>query len=980
MFRSLPEYEVIKTESIEDIKSKGTLLRHKKSGARVLLLENKDENKVFNIAFRTPPADSTGVAHILEHSVLCGSKKFPSKDPFVELAKGSLNTFLNAMTYPDKTMYPVASCNFQDFCNLMHVYMDAVFFTNIYDKEEIFRQEGWSYILEDPQDELTYNGVVYNEMKGAFSSADDVLEREIMNSLFPDTAYGVESGGDPKVIPDLKYSDFLSFHSRYYHPSNSYIYLYGDMDMEERLAWLDKEYLSKYDAIETDSQLKLQKSFREMVRVEKTYPISEADAEESNTYLAWNVVVGDAGDVELSYAMAVLEYVLLSAPGAPLKQALLDAGIGQDVDGSYDGGILQPIFSVISKYADPEQEEQFLNVIRETLHQLAEKGLEEKALLAAINNMEFKFREADYGSYPKGLMYGIEAFDGWLYDENAPFEYLKQLQIFEFLKKQVGTSYYEDIIRNYLLDNTHASLIVMKPEKGLMAREEAAVKEKLARYKASLSEKQIGELVEKTKKLRAFQETPSTKEELEKIPLLHLSDIKKETASLHNEERQADGVPVIYHEIDTNGIAYLNLMFDATGIAKADLGYLGLLKGILGMVDTASWGYRELSNEIDLHSGGIYPALNVFSDTKNPGSFSAKFEMHAKVLYEELDFAFDTIEEILFTSSLKDEKRLREILARLKSRLQMRLSSAGHLTAATRAMSAFSAVSSFNDATGGIAFYKLVESLEETFDQTKEALVAKLQALMKQIFCKGGLMVSLTAERQVLEKVEDHVRKLKEKLGEEEVLSPAQILEPENRNEGFETSAQIQYVALAGSFKKAGYDYTGALRVLKVLMGYEYLWTNVRVQGGAYGCMSGYGRGGETYFVSYRDPNLGRTLKVYEGIPEFLRNFTVDERDMCKYIIGTISELDVPRNPMAEGSYSMRAYMSGITEKDLQRERDEVLSCNPGTIRALAPLIEAVLEDANICVLGNEGRIEEEKDLFDTRKPLVGKKADEEKA
>lgn len=972
MFRSLPEYEVIKTEQIEDIKSTGTLLRHIKSGARVLLLENKDENKVFNIAFRTPPADSTGVAHILEHSVLCGSEKFPSKDPFVELAKGSLNTFLNAMTYPDKTMYPVASCNFQDFCNLMHVYMDAVFFPNIYKKEEIFRQEGWSYILEKEEDELVYNGVVYNEMKGAFSSPDDVLEREVMNSLFPDTAYGVESGGDPKVIPELKYSQFLSFHSRYYHPSNSYIYLYGDMDMEERLAWLDKEYLCKYDAIETDSALKLQKPFEKLHEIEKTYPISNADEEEDNTWLAWNAAVGTAKDVNLSHAMAVLEYVLLSAPGAPLKQALLDAGIGQDVEGSYEGGILQPVFSVIAKYANPEDKDRFLSVIHDTLEKLAEEGLEKKALYAAVNNMEFKFREADYGSYPRGLMYGIDAFDGWLYDDNAPFDYLKQLQACAFLKEHVESGYFEELIRKYLIDNTHVSLIVMKPEKGLAVREEQQLKEKLAKYKASLSAEQIQELIEKTKKLRRFQETPSTKEELEKIPLLHLSDIRKEAAPLYNEERKVDGTDLIYHEIDTNGIAYVSLMFDTTGVPKDKIGYLGLLKGILGMVDTKSYGYRELSNEIDIHSGGIYPALNVFSDSKKEESFCTKFEIHAKLLYEETDAAFDIIEEILFSSSLRDEKRLHEILARLKSKLQERLSAAGHLTAATRAMSAFSAAAAYNDAAGGIRFYKLVEAMEEQFEQRKSGLVETLSELMKQIFVRDGFMVSLTCEREALAKIEERIKTLREKLSEEKMAAGTDIVEPQNRNEGFETSAQIQYVALAGNFRKAGYDYTGALRVLKVIMGYEYLWTNIRVQGGAYGCMSGYGRGGETYFVSYRDPNLKRTLKVYEGIAEYLAGFDVDERDMCKYIIGTISELDTPKNPMAQGIYSMRGYMCNISQKDLQRERDEVLACNPGTIRALAPLMEAVLSARNICVVGNEARIEEEKELFETRKPLIG--------
>ncbi len=973
MFRSLSEYDVIKTEEIRDIRSTGTLLRHRKSGARVMLMENEDENKVFDICFRTPPADSTGVAHILEHSVLCGSKKFPSKDPFVELAKGSLNTFLNAMTYPDKTMYPVASCNMKDFCNLMGVYMDAVFFPNIYEKEEIFRQEGWSYVLEKPEDELTYNGVVYNEMKGVFSSSDDVLEREIMNSLFPDTPYGIESGGDPKVIPDLSYSDFLSFHSKYYHPSNCYIYLYGNMDMEERLSWLDREYLSKYDAMEIQSEIPMQKPFEKNVEIEKTYSIAGGDEEKDHTYLAYNLVCGDVLDVNLSGAMSIIEYVLLSAPGAPLKQALLDAGIGKDIEGGYESGIRQPYFSVIAKYANPEDKERFLAVIRETLTELANHGLEEKALLAGINNLEFKFREADYGNYPKGLMYGIDTFDSWLYDDNAPFDYLRQLEVCRFLKEKVGTGYYEELIRTYLLNNPHSSLIVMVPEKGLTAKEDQQVRERLQRYKESLSKEQILELVEKTEKLRAFQEAPSTEEELKAIPLLKLEDIDAKTAPLYNEEYHLGDTLLLHHNVDTNGIAYLDLLFDLKDVPDELLGYAGILKGVLGMVSTEHYGYRELSNEINIHSGGIYPTMNAYADTRTAGAFDSKFEIKAKVLYDQLDFAFDMIREILFTSVLDDEKRLYEIIAQLKSRLQVRLTSAGHSAAATRAMSAFSGVSAFNDTVSGISFYKLVESLEEHFEEKKGTLIGNLKKLMDLIFCREHLMVSLTCEKEALESVRERTEDLLSVLpGREQRKLQAQSVIPERESEGFETSSQVQYVALAGSYRRAGYEYTGALRILKVIMGYEYLWTNIRVQGGAYGCMSGFGRSGDSYFVSYRDPHLGRTVEVYRKVSDYVKNFRVSERDMCKYIIGTISEMDTPLNPMAKGQRSLSAYLGHISEQDLQRERDEVLGANPGTIRALAPLMEAIISDDHICVIGNEEKIRKETGVKLDKKPLIG--------
>ena len=812
-------------------------------------------------------------------------------------------------------------------------------------------------------------------MKGAFSSPDDVLDREILNSLYPDTPYGIESGGDPKNIPDLSYEEFLAFHKKYYHPSNSYIYLYGDMDMEERLSWLDLEYLSKFDADQVESEITMQPAFAKVKELDKTYSISNLEEEEDNTYLAYNWSVGDVLDADLSAAMSIVEYVLLEAPGAPLKQALLDAAVGKDIEGSYDSGVRQPYFSVIARNSNPEQKEQFVHIIRTVLQEQVEKGLEERSILAGINNLEFKLREADFGHFPKGLMYGIDAFDSWLYDEKEPFLYLKQIQSCDFLKSKLGTGYYEELIQKYLLDNTHASLIVMHPEKGLTDREEEKVKEKLAAYKASLSQDEIQQMIEKTKKLRAFQETPSTKEELEKIPLLQLSDIRKETAPIYNHPINVDGTLLLHHELDTNGIAYLNVMFDAKKLSPQQLSYLGILKCVLGMVDTQHYDFHELSNEINIQSGGIYPVSDVFADMANPGDYASAFEMKAKVLYDKIDFAFDMIEEILFTSSLEKEKRLYEILARLKSRLQVRLTSAGHSTAATRAMAHFSPVSAFNERTGGVALYELVESIETHFEDKKGELVDNLQNLLSALLVQEGLMVSLTSEKEVLPKVEERIRRLRGKLPHQtendETKQPSDSILIPQSNEGLMTASQVQYVALAGNFRQYGCQYNGALRILRTIMGYEYLWTNIRVQGGAYGCMSGFGKTGDTYLVSYRDPNLGRTLDVYRGISDYLKNFTVDERDMCKYIIGTISESDTPMNPSAKGNRSLNAWMSHVTEEDLQKERDQILGASQRSIRALEPLLRVVLEHGNICVIGGEQKIQSEKELFDQVRPLI---------
>ena len=959
----IPQYELVKQETISDIQSEGYILRHKKSGARIMVLQNEDENKVFNIAFRTPPSDSTGVAHILEHSVLCGSRLFPAKDPFVELVKGSLNTFLNAMTYPDKTMYPIASCNDKDFCNLMHVYLDAVFYPNIYMKEEIFCQEGWSYQLESPEEELVYNGVVYNEMKGALSTPEEVLEEVNMNSLFPDNTYGVNSGGDPLFIPDLKYEDFLAFHKKYYHPSNSYIYFYGNMDIEERLQWLDREYLGNFEYDFVDSAIPLQKPFEKVKEVHCKYSISEDDDLENNTYLSYNVVVGTSLDVELANAFAVLEYALLSAPGAVLKQALLDAGIGKDIMSSYESGVLQPFFSIIAKNANSCDAQRFCQLIRSTLEKTIEEGIDKKALLAGINTMEFRAREADYGSYPKGLMYGIDVFDSWLYDDSKPFDYLK-LDVYAKLKEKVETGYFEDLIRQYFIENTHASFVILEPERGLTSKIDGQVKEKLDAYRNSLSEEELGELIRRTEKLRSFQETPSTAEELAKIPMLSRVDFGKKAAGFQNKEYHFGDVTVLHHDVFTNGIAYMDLLFDISRVAREDIPYLGILKSVLGMVNTDHYTFSDLNHEINSNTGGISVGLSVYPVLVDDNEIKAFAGVRARVLYDKIGFAFHMADEILFHSKLDDDKRLYEIIAKLKSRLSMQLSSAGHSTAACRATSYLSQFSAFNDAIGGIAFYRLVDDLEKNFDEKKQGLKEKLRLLMGELFHKEGLFVSVTSDGEGLEWMKEPLGQFINKLPHADSEKKENSLILEKKNEGFMTTGQVQYVARVGNFKRAGFDYTGVLRIVKVLMSYDYLWTNIRVKGGAYGCMSSFGRTGDSYFVSYRDPNLRATNEVYERVPEYLENFDADEHEMTKYIIGTVSDLDTPLTPFMKGQRSLSAYMSGLSPETVQKERDEVLSAMPEQIRALAPLVRSILEEQAICVIGNEEKIKADKDLF----------------
>lgn len=963
---ALKNYELIQQKSLSDLQSEGYLLRHKKSGARVLLMENEDDNKVFAIGFRTPPEDSTGVPHILEHSVLCGSKNFPVKDPFVELVKGSLNTFLNAMTYPDKTIYPVASCNDQDFQNLMHVYMDAVLYPNIYEHEEIFRQEGWSYHLESEEDALTYNGVVYNEMKGAFSSPEGLLDRVVLNELFPDTTYANESGGDPDVIPELTYEQFLDFHRRYYHPSNSYIYLYGDMDMIEKLNWLDEMYLSKFDQIVIDSEIKKQEPFSQVKEVEIPYSISSEESEEDHTFLSYNKVIETSLDRELYLAFQILDYALLSAPGAPLKKHLLEAGIGKDILGSYDNGIYQPIFSIVAKNANVEQKEAFISCIDKTLKSIVENGMDQKALEAGINYHEFRYREADFGNYPKGLMYVLQMFDSWLYDEEKPFIHVEAIDTFELLKGKISEGYFEELIQKYLLDNTHGAIVVVKPERGRTARMEKELEEKLQAYKESLSAEEVQQLVQSTAQLTEYQEAEDSLEDQEKIPVLKREDISREIAPIYNEVLDYAGTPVVYHEIETNGIGYIDLLFDLSGVSEELLPYVGILQSVLGIIDTEHYEYGALFNEINVHTGGIGTSLELYPDVTRvkEKAFKATFEIKAKALYHKLPVAFNMMREILTQSKLEDEKRLKEILAMAKSRLQMRFQSSGHTTAVLRAMSYISPLSKFKDLTAGISYYEVVKDLEEHFEERKTELIANLQFLAKTLFRAKNMMASYTAARAGLTEMETYVSELKQALFTEPVRQQDCVIQCEKRNEGFKTSSKVQYVARSGNFIDKGLEYTGALQILKVILSYDYLWQNVRVKGGAYGCMSNFSKLGEGYFVSYRDPNLEKTNAVYEGVVAYLKAFAVGERDMTKYIIGTISNIDQPMTPATKGDRSMNLYMNHVSEEMIRKERNEILDATEADIRALAEIVEAVLEDNCFCVIGSEEKIEEQKERF----------------
>jgi len=957
-------FRLLSIRLIPELNATARLFSHEKSGARLLHLEADDDNKVFSISFRTPPPDSTGLPHILEHSVLCGSRKFPVKEPFVELAKGSLNTFLNAMTFPDKTMYPIASTNDKDFMNLMDVYLDAVFYPNIYSQPEILMQEGWHYELEDKDAPMSYKGVVYNEMKGAFSSPEQVLFRKIQESLYPDTPYGVDSGGDPEDIPKLTQEQFLSFHKKYYHPSNSYIYLYGDGDILKHLEFIDKEYLKDFDSLDIDSGIPLQQPFPDIRETTAEYSISAGESTEGKTYLSMNFSIGRSTDPFLYLAFDILEYLLADNPAAPLKKALLQAGIGKDVFGSFDNGILQPIFSIVAKDADVEQKEDFKAIVTNTLKELAEKGIDKRLIEAAINYREFKLREADFGGRPKGLIYNIRCMDSWLYDAD-PTMHLSFEEPLGRVKAALTEPLFEDLIKKHLLENNHCSLLVVKPQPGMAESREREICQKLQEYKASLPEEEINRIVECTRELVKKQSEPDSPEALATIPMISLEDIKAEAEVLPLEERDISGVKTLNHEIHTNGIAYVSLYFDTRAVPEGLLPYAGLLAAVLSEIGTRKRGYEDLANEINIQTGGISFTNQAFPILGSDDDYAPRLIVKAKSLSGKLPELMRLTGEIINETVFDDARRLKEIIQEGRSRLEMGIYSQGHYMAMTRLNSYFSPAGKYNETLTGISFYRFLAGIEKGFDSRKDEIIHNLKTVSEFIFQKSSLMASVVISPEDYSAFANEFAVFADSLPDTAARPPqSYAFEQAPANEGLMTPGKVQYVAKGFSFKKAGWQYTGSLQVLRSIASLDYLWNRIRVQGGAYGAFANFSRSGAMIFVSYRDPNLKETLAAYDQMVQYLEGFDADNREMAKYIIGTISRLDTPLTPQMKGERAVSNYLSGVTQADIQLERDEVLKTTPQDIRGLAPMLQDVLKNEYICVLGSESKLKDNKDIF----------------
>ncbi|MDF2613585.1 MAG: Peptidase associated domain protein [Clostridia bacterium] len=961
VFKSVPAYTLKEENYIEEINSKVNIYIHEKTKARILFIENDDVHKSFCIGFRTPPRDSTGVPHIIEHSVLCGSRKYPLKDPFVELAKGSLNTYLNAMTYPDKTLYPISSQNDKDFNNLMDVYLDAVFFPKIYDTKEILMQEGWRYHIEDESAPIEYKGVVYNEMKGAFSSQEEIGFRLIKESLFPDTIYSNESGGAPQYIPDLSYEDFLDFHKTYYHPSNSYLCLYGKIDIKETLEYIDNEYLSHFDYKDIDSSIKYQEPIGSSITRKSYYSVAE---EKSNgLFLSCNFVIGEVTDRQLMLAMAILEYVLLDTPGAPLKKALISEGIGEDVYGMFQTHLRQPVFSIVAKNVSEDKRERFYELVTETLRKIVKEGIPHNLLNGALQVKEFELREGDSSGYSKGLFYGLAAMKSWIYD-TSPFVYLKYEENMKFLRDQLGTSYFENLIQKYILDSVHCTKVELYPKKGLENELDEQVRLKLEKIKGSLTQEELKKKVEDTHKFNSFQQKTDSEEAIHSIPLLKREDLRRKITYPRYTVSSKNNTTYIVTPVFTNKIVYLTWYIKLDGIEDKYMPYLGMIVGMLGKLNTKNYKYEELSAYIDENIGGMEYHIQALNDNRTANQYLPVFQFKSKALVEKVKQQTDILNEILQNTLIQDKNRIIEIIREMKAMMEMSISSEGHRIAYGRLLSNLSNAEHFEEKTKGITFYHFVCDIEKNWDEKNEETLLLLNEAYQYLANKNRIVVGLTTDKEQVDHVIEVVQDSIDQLPNMQVDKLETKFDVTELKEALVYPTQVNYVAMGYNFKTLGFKYHGSMMMLKSILSMDYLWSKVRVQNGAYGCFCDFRKSGNMFLVSYRDPYLKETLDVYKQIPEYLRNIALTDREILQYLIGTISHLDFPYTPLTEGKTAQVYYLMGVTEEELQQTRDELFETTNETIRAFAPLLEECVNKEMYCVFSNQQNVEKVKDLF----------------
>ncbi len=945
-------FRILEQRKANEVGGTITHFRHEQSGAELLSICNKDENKVFGITFRTPPADSTGIAHIMEHSVLCGSEKYPTKEPFVELLKCSLKTFLNAFTYPDKTCYPVASQNVKDFYNLIDVYLDAVFHPRI--TPEVLQQEGWHYELEDKDAPLTYKGVVYNEMKGVYSSPDSLLSEYAHQSLFPGHTYGNDSGGHPDAIPNLTYEDFKAFHKNHYHPSNSRIFFYGNDNEEKRLEYLNN-ILSGFQVKDVSSSVPLMKRKNTPAGITKPYAVTEAQKETAKGHISCNWLLEDVLNVEKTIELSLLSHILTGIDASPLRKALNDSGLGEDVFGGLETELRQLYYSVGLKGVEEKNLSAVEKLIFKTLEEISEKGIDPKSIDSALNTLEFRLREQNTGRFPRGISMMLRSLTHWLYDGN-PIDVLCFEKPLEAVKKKIAANprFFEEYIKTSLLENKHRTTLQLIPDPQLTARQEEELKEKLQAVKEKMSEEELEETIRKTRHLKKLQETPDSPEDIAKIPVLSVADLEKLSTKLPQEETTLCDIPVFMHKHPTNGIAYCRVGLSLQSLPVELLPYLSLYAESLTALGTTEEDFVSLSQRISSKTGGIHCSF-LHSEHATEKKSLHWFFLKGKVMTSQKEELVKLFSDILQKVNFDNTERLRQLLLEEKAGMESALVPSGHMIADQRLRSSFSTSGAVSEITGGLEYLFFLRNLAEEGEKGINKLIEQLQAIHAILTKRSEALFSFTAEEEEAERILPLLEPIAHFLASEKKKEEKWSFPLQQASEGVIIPSQVQYVAKGASLYRGGYEYHGSAQVVLKYLNTSYLWEKVRVQGGAYGGFCRFNRRtGVFSYLSYRDPNLEKTIEVYDKTAAFLKQNLPTQEEIDKSIIGTIGEIDGYMLPDAKGATALTRHLIGITDEERQKTRNEVLTTTRQDFLHFAEALETVAQEGRIVALGSQ--------------------------
>ncbi|RME83228.1 MAG: peptidase M16 [Caldilineae bacterium] len=946
-------FELIREQDIPEINTHARLFRHAKTGAELLSLENDDENKCFGINFRTPPKDSTGVAHIVEHAVLSGSRKYRVKEPFVELIKGSLKTFVNALTYPDKTCYPVASQNLQDFYNLIDVYLDAVFYPLL--SRHTFHQEGWHYELEHLEAPLRYKGVVLNEMKGAYSDPDDLLQDSARRSLFPDTTYGLDSGGDPRRIPDLSYEQFKTFHHTFYHPSNARIFFYGDDPADERLRLMN-EWLQDFERLEVDSSVALQPRFERPRTVEQPYIASE----DGKCYVTVNWMLEETREVGTTLALSILGHILIGTPASPLRKALIDSGLGEDLagEGMMDQ-IRQIAFSTGLKGVERESVAKVEELILQTLERLATEGIDRRTVEASLNTVEFMLREQNTGGFPRGLALMLWALTTWLY-EGDPLALLAFEKPLTAIKERVAAEpdFFEALIRRYLLENPHRTTFVLYPDPTLQKRWEEEEAARLAAAKAAMSRQELEQIMREMQELRRIQETPDDPEALAAIPRLTLADLDREVKKIPLAEETYQESTVLVHDLFTNGILYLDVGMDLAVVPQDLLPYVPLYARCLRDMGTEYEDFVSLSQRIGSKTGGISPAYVHATQRESRAPVNWLF-LRGKAMVDHSGDLLDILSDMLLAPRLDDRERFRQIVLEAKAAEEAGLVPAGHAVVNSRLKAHFTVADWVAEQVDGVSYLFFLRKLVEEIERDWPAVQAKLEACRELLVNRRAMLWNVTLDADNWAKVESRLQALIETIPS----APAKRFERTQNSwsprEGLVIPAQVNYVGKGANLYDLGYELHGSAHVITGYLRTTWLWERVRMQGGAYGGFCVFDQhSGVFSYLSYRDPNLTKTVENYDASSEFLRRLDLTEDELVKGIIGAIGSMDAYLLPDAKGWVSMQRHLLGVSDDFRQRVREQILSTTREDFRAFADVLDQVRSRGHVVVMGSADAIE----------------------